>query len=374
MVQSTGYGTMRAKATYETVKPVCDRLWAEGIEPTADLVLSETGGSRGTVLPLLRRWKDERDAAAEAAKAAEKPRAKAPDGEGKVTAPRRMVRLSEALSGMADLVRAAEAGGLEDANEALEAERSRHAEALKAVSDAADQRVRDAEDKGKQETLAEQKRRIDAEALTQQFAEQADALEEERDAALTREQEAAERVTVLEQERDAAIAAQREAEAAAQKATRAADHWRDEHYRLLALKETVAVLTAERDGARADADRLERLLRDATAPRTVYVHADDDDAGAGADDAEQPEDAGQPERQKQRRRPWTEADDDALREIAAAGGTQAEAAKRLGRPDGIVSEKWRLLGLPVPPRKGRRLGGGPTLPLDGAGADDAAET
>ena len=55
------------------------------------------------------------------------------------------------------------------------------------------------------------------------------------------------------------------------------------------------------------------------------------------------------------RRPWTDADDAELRRIAERGGTQADAARELGRSDGVINEKWKALGLPVPPRKGRKL-------------------
>jgi hypothetical protein len=58
---------------------------------------------------------------------------------------------------------------------------------------------------------------------------------------------------------------------------------------------------------------------------------------------------------RQTRKPWADADDAVLRRVHAEGGTQAEAARELGRPDGTVSEKWRALDLPVMPRKGRKL-------------------
>lgn len=68
-----------------------------------------------------------------------------------------------------------------------------------------------------------------------------------------------------------------------------------------------------------------------------------------------PEALPEPPQERQTRKRWTEADYAVLRRIAAEGGTQAEAVRELGRPDGSVSEKWRELGLPVPPRKGRKL-------------------
>lgn len=54
-------------------------------------------------------------------------------------------------------------------------------------------------------------------------------------------------------------------------------------------------------------------------------------------------------------RPWTDADDAQLRRVAERGGTQADAARELGRSDGMINEHWKALGLPVPPRKGRKL-------------------
>lgn len=74
-----------------------------------------------------------------------------------------------------------------------------------------------------------------------------------------------------------------------------------------------------------------------------------------ADTLMTPEALPEPPQKRQTRKPWTEADYAALRRIAAEGRTQADAARELGRPDGLVSEKWRALDLPVPPRKGRKL-------------------
>lgn len=54
-------------------------------------------------------------------------------------------------------------------------------------------------------------------------------------------------------------------------------------------------------------------------------------------------------------RPWTDVDDAELRRIFDQGGTQADAARELGRSDGMINEHWKALGLPVPPRKGRKL-------------------
>ena len=58
---------------------------------------------------------------------------------------------------------------------------------------------------------------------------------------------------------------------------------------------------------------------------------------------------------KQTRQKWTDADDDVLRRTAAEGGTQADAVRELGRPSSVVNGKWKALGLPVLPRKGRKL-------------------
>jgi hypothetical protein len=57
----------------------------------------------------------------------------------------------------------------------------------------------------------------------------------------------------------------------------------------------------------------------------------------------------------QTRRKWTPEDDAALQAIAARGGTQADAGQELGRPSSVINAKWKALGLPVPPRKGRKL-------------------
>jgi hypothetical protein len=61
------------------------------------------------------------------------------------------------------------------------------------------------------------------------------------------------------------------------------------------------------------------------------------------------------------RRPWTDADDAALKRIAAEGGTQADAIKELQRSSSYINLKWRSLGLPVEPRKGRKRGRPRTL-------------
>jgi hypothetical protein len=60
-------------------------------------------------------------------------------------------------------------------------------------------------------------------------------------------------------------------------------------------------------------------------------------------------------RERQVRRKWTTDDDAVLRRIFERGGTQADACQELGRPESVISIKWREAGLPVPPRKGRKL-------------------
>jgi hypothetical protein len=57
----------------------------------------------------------------------------------------------------------------------------------------------------------------------------------------------------------------------------------------------------------------------------------------------------------QTRRKWTPEDDAALHAIASRGGSQADAGQELGRPSSVINAKWKALGLPVPPRKGRKL-------------------
>jgi hypothetical protein len=56
------------------------------------------------------------------------------------------------------------------------------------------------------------------------------------------------------------------------------------------------------------------------------------------------------------RRPWTDEEDAALVRISGEGGTQADAVRKLQRPSSIINAKWKTLGLPVEPRKGRTLG------------------
>jgi hypothetical protein len=58
---------------------------------------------------------------------------------------------------------------------------------------------------------------------------------------------------------------------------------------------------------------------------------------------------------RQTRRKWTDADFAVLKAIAARGGTQADACKELRRTSSDVNKYWKSMGLPVPPRKGRKL-------------------
>jgi hypothetical protein len=53
-------------------------------------------------------------------------------------------------------------------------------------------------------------------------------------------------------------------------------------------------------------------------------------------------------------RPWTDEDDAVLRRIAREGGIQADAQRELQRRSSTISFKWKLLGLPVEPLKGRK--------------------
>jgi hypothetical protein len=57
----------------------------------------------------------------------------------------------------------------------------------------------------------------------------------------------------------------------------------------------------------------------------------------------------------QKRRKWSETDFSTLRDIAARGGTQADACRELGRTSSDVNKYWKALGLPVQPRAGRKL-------------------
>jgi hypothetical protein len=42
-------------------------------------------------------------------------------------------------------------------------------------------------------------------------------------------------------------------------------------------------------------------------------------------------------------RPWTDADDAELRRLFDQGRTQADARREMGRPSGVISEKWGKL-------------------------------
>jgi hypothetical protein len=91
--------------------------------------------------------------------------------------------------------------------------------------------------------------------------------------------------------------------------------------------------------------RLERLER--AGASTVAV-------GGEAADALEAMEAAESTDGKQRRVRWTAEDDAALRRIAADGGTQADAMRELQRSSGTINAKWKSLGLPVQPRKGRK--------------------
>lgn len=74
-----------------------------------------------------------------------------------------------------------------------------------------------------------------------------------------------------------------------------------------------------------------------------------------ADTPMTPEALPDPPQKRQTRKPWAEADDAVLRRVHAEGGIQADAARELGRPTSVVNGKWKALGLPVMPRKGRTV-------------------
>jgi hypothetical protein len=90
------------------------------------------------------------------------------------------------------------------------------------------------------------------------------------------------------------------------------------------------------------------------------------EAGAGQESAGEPREAGEALEPleaagkapggPQKRRPWTEEDFAALRDLGSRGGTQADACRELGRTSSDVNKYWKQLGLPEIPRKGRVLG------------------
>ena len=280
-----GYGTMRAKATYETVRAVCDRLWADGIEPTADLVLQETGGSRGTVLPLLRQWKAERDSAASEAAAktekASKGKAGRTTDDTMETAAPRYRRIGETVATLRALVDGLDTAAHDDLGEALGAERAHHAEALQSVAAAADERTKAAEADRDAKVKAADERAEKAEAEADRWAGEADRLEDERDAALAD-------VERLTRERDGAIAKVDVLQGDLSALQDERDEWKDKaQARELEASNAkgdanLAWGEARSEKARADTlqaevERLERLLAAATAPRPVIIEADDED-------------------------------------------------------------------------------------------------
>ena len=103
-------------------------------------------------------------------------------------------------------------------------------------------------------------------------------------------------------------------------------------------------------------DRVARLEAQTSAvpAASVTVGAVEPDGEVGSTETDQgtEPDAG---RLRQVRRKWTTDDDAVLRRIFERGGTQADACQELGRPESVISNKWREAGLPVPPRKGRKL-------------------
>jgi hypothetical protein len=103
-------------------------------------------------------------------------------------------------------------------------------------------------------------------------------------------------------------------------------------------------------------DRVARLEAQTSAAPAASVTGDAVESDGEADAAETDQDT-EPDtgRARQVRRKWTTDDDAVLRRIFERGGTQADACQELGRPESVISIKWREAGLPVPPRKGRKL-------------------
>jgi hypothetical protein len=135
------------------------------------------------------------------------------------------------------------------------------------------------------------------------------------------------------------------------------------------LTQTIEAATGGRPAASvpasmADVERLERRLevveaRMAQAGATNAAMVEDGGEAVDAPDgmkAAEPEPAAEGLSDGKQRRPWTAEDDAALRRIAAEGGTQADAMRKLQRTSSTINSKWKSLGLPVEPRKGRVLG------------------
>lgn len=347
---------MQAKATPEAVKAAIESLLAEGREVSVTNVHAITGGSRSTVIKEIGAWRESQKTAAP--KPAEKTTATT------VQEPRRLARLSAAIE-------AVQAAALDDLNDAVQAVEDRAAQTIRAANDAADVRVKDAEAKAEQRVSDAVRERDEAvrerDAMATAADDQEVQAEELRQSILdlnTKLDDNTRAIQALTDE-NGTLKAERD-KIRDQYNERDREYWKTraemmDLRRRAEVAETLVTAYKAQAGelldllhrmAETHAITLPPLPAEPVEPVVEGVQADDDtdqtdEGAAGSADADTP---------KQRRRPWTDADDEALRTIAERGGTQAEAAKELGRPDGIVSEKWRALGLPVPPRKGRVLG------------------
>jgi hypothetical protein len=101
--------------------------------------------------------------------------------------------------------------------------------------------------------------------------------------------------------------------------------------------------------------RLEALeaLKDRVA--ALELRLDQGGTGMVAEAVGEPVETMAPVEARQTRRKWTDVDFAAIQAIAGRGGTQADACRELGRTSSDVNKYWKSMGLPVPPRKGRKL-------------------
>lgn len=342
---------MRAKATPEAVFLACDQLAAAGTEPTVTLLVEAVGGSRSTISPLLNKWRDQRNAAAQSV---DQPAADRAERRKDVQQPQPLPRLAAAIEALTT-------AALADLNEAIETEKVKAGQAISAANDAADRRVQAGEAavteirKNADEKISAARREVE------EIGAEADRLEDERDEAQRALNSALDQNEALRQETQNWKTKHAEAEADAK---RYRDWWAQGRNAAEDGQRRAVVAEAISAGLREQVAMLlttiERLTgqRPVLPPVTVPDPASEEPVTAeSTEQADQAEVAGeQPqEKPRPRRRPWTAEDDAALRTIAERGGTQADACRELERPDGIVSEKWRALGLPVPPRKGRSL-------------------
>lgn len=341
---------MRAKATPEAVFSACDQLAAAGTEPTVALLVDAVGGSRSTISPLLNQWRDQRNAAAQPV---DQPAAGQAERRQEVQQPQPLPRLAAAIEALTT-------AALADLNEAIESEKIKSAQAISAANDAADRRVKAAEDAVKQVEANAAEKIAAARREVEEIGAEADRLEEERDQAQRDLNGALDANEALRLEIEDWKTKHRVVEADVKRYREWWTQGRDaaeDGQRRAAVAE--AISTGLREQVALMLTTIERLtgqrpvLPPVTVPEPAVEAVEKPMTAESTDQADQAEDAG--EQPRQRRRPWTAEDDAALRAIAERGGTQADAVRELSRPDGIVSEKWRALGLPVPPRKGRSL-------------------